>query len=75
MTIATYATDAEIRTAIKSIFGAKNAKVTKNGEVHVYGVMPNTNQSSWYLLGFTGCAEIEEAIWAPDGSLNTGLAK
>ena len=75
MNVNTYKTDAEIRAAVKSIFGAKNAKVTKNGEVHVNGVMPNTNQSGWYLMGFTGNTDIEEKCWFPDGSLNTSLAK
>ncbi len=68
-------TDAEIRAAIKAIFGAKNARVTRNGEIHVRGVMPNTNIVGWYLFGFTGSPEIDDRIWYPDGSLNTGLGK
>lgn len=68
-------TDAQIRTALKTIFGEKCARITRNGEVHVKGVMPNTSQTGWYLMGFTGNAEIEEKIWFPDGSLNTSLAK
>jgi len=68
-------TDAEVRSAVKSIFGAINARVTRNGEVHVRGTMPNTNQVGWYLLGFTGQPELDDRIWYPDGSLNTGLAK
>jgi len=62
-------TDSEIRTAVKAIVGGKNARVTKNGEVHVRGIMPNTNQVGWYLLGLTGCPELEEKIWWEDGSL------
>ena len=66
--------DAEVRAAVKTIFGAKNALVTKNGEVHIKGTMPNTNQAGWYLLGFTGQPELYEKIWWEDGSLRTELA-
>lgn len=67
-------TTAEVRKAVKTIFGAKNARVTKNGEVHVNGRMPNTNQHGWYLLGFVGQAELDAMIWREDGSLATRLA-
>ena len=70
-----YQTDAEIRVAVKTIFGAKNARVTRNGEIHVRGTMPNTNIYGWYLLGFTGSSEIDDTIFYPDGSLNIGLSK
>ncbi len=68
-------TDAQIRAAVKQIFGATNAKVSKNGEVHVRGTMPNTSQVGWYLMGYTGQSELEEKLWYPDGTLNTGLAR
>ena len=68
-------TDAEIRSAVKTIFGTQNARVTRNGEIHVRGKMPNTNTHGWYLLGFTGSPEIDDTIFYPDGSLNFGLAK
>jgi len=61
--------DLVIRRAAKEIFGEDNAKVTNNGEVHVYGIMPNTNIVGWYLLGFTGTSDIEEKLFWPDGSL------
>lgn len=75
MSIITTKTDAEVRKAVKTIFGAKNARVTRNGEVHVNGRMPNTNQYGWYLLGFTGQPELDAKIWCEhDGSLRTELA-
>jgi len=27
---------------------------TKNGEVHFFGVMPNSNKSGWYTAGYRG---------------------
>lgn len=75
MNVTTIRTDTEVRAAVKAIFGAKNARVTKNGEVHVRGTMPNTNQVGWYLMGFTGQCELEERIWSPDGTLNHGLCE
>ena len=74
MAIINTKTDAEVRAAVKTIFGAKNALVTKNGEVHIKGAMPNTNQTGWYLLGFTGQPELYEKIWREDGSLRIELA-
>jgi hypothetical protein len=62
-------TDSEIRAAVKEIYGSNNAKVTRNGEVHVRGVMPNTNQTGWFLLGYTGQIELEEKLFYPDGSI------
>lgn len=75
MTIINTKTDAEVRAAVKTIFGSKNARVAKNGEVHVKGTMPNTNQTGWYLLGFTGQPELDNMIWWEDGSLRTDLAE
>ncbi len=60
--------DNEVCKAVKALFGAKNARVTKNGEVHVKGPMPNTNKVGWYFFGFTGNDEIESRLWWPDGS-------
>ena len=62
-------TDNEIRTLVKQIYGANNAKVTRNGEVHIRGVMPNTNQFGWYLMGFTGTVELEDKLMYPDGTI------
>jgi hypothetical protein len=64
-------TDVEIRKAAKQIFGASNAKVTKNGEVHIKGVMPNANQTGWYLLGFTGQVELDSKLFNDDGSIKS----
>jgi hypothetical protein len=71
MNILNTKTNAEIRKAAKQIYGASNAKVTKKGEVHVKGVMPNTNQTGWYLLGFTGQAELESKLFNNDGSIRS----
>jgi hypothetical protein len=27
-------------------------RITKNGEIHFYGEMPNTNQIGWYLVAW-----------------------
>ena len=65
----TYKTDSEIRAAVKTIYGADNAKVTRNGEVHVRGIMPNTGHIGWYLLGHTGSSDIDDLLFHFDGSL------
>lgn len=30
----------------------ERVRIARNGEVHVYGTMPNTNTIGWYLVGF-----------------------
>jgi hypothetical protein len=61
-------TDHQIRLRVKSLYGGANARVTRNGEIHVRGVMPNTNKIGWYFFGFTGHNEIEDKLWWPDNS-------
>jgi hypothetical protein len=74
MTTTLTRTDAEIRAAVKAIFGKTNARVSRNGEIHVCGKLTN-NKNGWYLLGFTGSGEIDNLIFYPDNTLNMGLAQ
>ena len=46
-----------IRAALINEFGARQYRITRDGEIHVYGTMPNTNQTGWYLYGYVGNAE------------------
>ena len=39
------------RAYVASRRGVERVRVTKSGEVHAYGVLPNTNQTGWYLAG------------------------
>ena len=48
-------TKSEIRTALKAAYD--NVRITRDGEIHVFGVMPNTNQTGWYLYGRINSAE------------------
>ena len=43
-----------IRQALRSMFGAGRYRITKNGEIHAYGVMPNSNVKGWWLYGWIG---------------------
>ena len=40
-----------IRAALRTLFGARQYRITRDGEIHVHGTMPNTNQVGWYLFG------------------------
>lgn len=46
-----------IRAALIRQFGARQYRITRGGEIHVYGTMPNSNQFGWYLFGAVDCAE------------------
>jgi hypothetical protein len=32
--------------------GVERVRITKDGEVHAFGTMPNTIEAGWYLAGF-----------------------
>lgn len=38
------------RVYVRSMPGVERVDI-RDGEVHAYGVMPNTNQTGWYLAG------------------------
>ena len=40
------------RAAILAFTDAERVRITRNGEVHAYGVLPNTNYTGWYFAGF-----------------------
>lgn len=46
-----------IRTALREAFGAGNYRITRNGEIHIYGHMPNSGVVGWYLYGWMDDAE------------------
>ena len=41
------------RAAIIAYVDAERIRITRNGEVHAYGRMPNSIVTGWYLAGFT----------------------
>jgi len=48
---------ATIRRHMRRI-GAERYRITSDGEVHFYGVMPNANRYGWYLLA----QDVDEAL-------------
>jgi hypothetical protein len=40
------------RAAIIAHVDAERVCIARNGEVHAYGVLPNTNQTGWYFAGW-----------------------
>ena len=46
-----------IRQLLRSEFGARKYRITRDGEIHVHGTMPNTNRTGWYLYGCIDSAE------------------
>ena len=51
-----------IRAALRSLFGARQYRITRDGEIHVYGVMPNSNVVGWYLYGYVGERYTEQRL-------------
>lgn len=40
----------DIRARILEV--AEKVTIKRNGEIHAFGAMPNTNDSGWYLYGY-----------------------
>jgi len=51
-----------IRKILRKTFGDRQYRITAAGEIHVHGVMPNTNQTGWYLFGWLNDAQTEARI-------------
>ena len=47
-------TTTAIRAALRNAFGAGKYRITRDGEIHVYGQMPNSIVTGWYLYGWMG---------------------
>lgn len=41
----------QLRSMLRRKFGDRKYRLTADGEVHVYGCMPNSIVTGWYLLG------------------------
>lgn len=42
----------EIRKTLRSEYGDRHYRITKDGEIHIYGTMPNSIHVGWYLFGY-----------------------
>jgi len=40
-----------LRAALRAKYGAGRYRITRNDEVHVYGLMPNSQTVGWWLMG------------------------
>jgi hypothetical protein len=47
-----------LRAALRAKFGPHCYRITKNDEVHVYGLMPNARTVGWWLMGDLLSAEL-----------------
>ena len=50
-------TKSDIRAALRNAFGVGKCRITRDGEIHVYGQMPNSIVTGWYLYGWMGHPE------------------
>lgn len=51
-----------IRKILRKVFGARCYRITRDGEIHVYGRMPGANKTGWYFFGWVGDADTEVRI-------------
>jgi hypothetical protein len=41
----------QLRELLRRDYGARRYRITSDGDIDVYGTMPNTNTVGWYCLG------------------------
>ena len=41
----------KLREILRLDFGIRKYRITNDGDVHVYGTMPNSQETGWYLKG------------------------
>lgn len=47
------------RDYMRQRFGTGKYRITREYEVHAYGLMPNTNQKGWFLFGHYPAVALE----------------
>ena len=55
-----------IRQALRDQFGKRHYKITRTGEVHVYGPMPHSQVVGWWLMGDLVTAELWLGLYKLD---------
>jgi hypothetical protein len=48
----------KLRAALRKKYGSRAYRITRTGEVHIYGEMPNSNIVGWWLMGDILTAEL-----------------
>ena len=46
-----------LRQALRAKYGARCYRITRTGDVHIYGKMPRSNVVGWWLMGDVAFAE------------------
>ena len=41
----------QLRIALRAKYGARHYRITRTGEVHIYGAAPNSRVVCWWLMG------------------------
>ena len=47
-----------LRAALRAQYGANHYRITRDDEVHIYGLMPNARDVGWWLMGDILTAEL-----------------
>ena len=42
----------KLRAALRAKFGARQYRITRRGEVHAYGMLPNSAIIGWFFFGY-----------------------
>ncbi len=52
----------EIRKILRDVYGARQYRITCDGEIHVYGRMPHSIVTGWWLFGAMSSHRTEQHL-------------
>ena len=52
----------KIRKILRAEYGDRHYRITKDGEIHICGTMPNSNQIGWYLFGYVNNRDTDRKL-------------
>lgn len=53
----------DYREMLREFYGARQYRITRDGEIHVYGQMPNSIETGWWLYGYVGDRQTMERLF------------
>ena len=52
----------EIRKMLRELYGSRQYRITRTGQIDVYGQIPHSIVTGWWLFGWVGDWETEERL-------------
>lgn len=55
-------TEADVRKMLRDVYGSRQYRITRDGQIDVHGQMPNSHVIGWWFFGWLDDALTEERL-------------